>query len=102
MQKIKQLIKSWGWTNIILVSLLSGYLSYVFILALANTICDCIQESKMTDNSLFDGVNYKPLKKRKQKSKTKQSVLWTVYHTILAIELLIIIIIEGVELYHGF
>jgi hypothetical protein len=58
----------------------------------------------MTDSSLFDGVNYKPLKKkkRKQKSKTKQSVLWTVYHTILAIELLIIIIIEGVELYHGF
>jgi hypothetical protein len=58
----------------------------------------------MTDSSLFDGVNYKPLKKkkRKQKKKAKQSVLWTVYHTILAIELLIIIIIEGVELYHGF
>jgi len=58
----------------------------------------------MTDSSLFDGVNYKPLKKkkRKQKKKQKQSVLWTVYHTILAIELLIIIIIEGVELYHGF
>ncbi len=58
----------------------------------------------MTESSLFDGVNYKPLKKkkRKQKKKEKQSVLWTVYHTILAIELLIIIIIEGVELYHGF
>ena len=58
----------------------------------------------MTDSSLFDVVNYKPLKKkkRKQKKKEKQSVLWTVYHTILAIELLIIIIIEGVELYHGF
>ncbi len=58
----------------------------------------------MTDSSLFDGVNYKQLKKkkRKQKKKEKQSVLWTVYHTILAIELLIIIIIEGVELYHGF
>ena len=61
----------------------------------------------MTDSSLFDGVNYKPLKKKKQKKKkqkkkAKQSVLWTVYHTILAIELLIIIIIEGVELYHGF
>jgi|TARA_R100001463_G_C3510762_1_gene219932 hypothetical protein len=58
----------------------------------------------MTDSSLFDGVNYKSLKKkkRKQKKKEKQSVLWTVYHTILAIELLIIIIIEGVELYHGF
>ena len=41
----------------------------------------------MTDSSLFDGVNYKPLKKkkRKQKKKEKQSVLWTVYHTILAI-----------------
>jgi len=42
MKKIKQLIKSWGWTNIILASLLGGYISYVFILALANTICDCI------------------------------------------------------------
>ncbi len=58
----------------------------------------------MTDSSLFDGINYKPLKKkkRKQKSKKKQSVLWTVYHTILAIELLIIIIIEGIELYNGY
>jgi hypothetical protein len=55
----------------------------------------------MTDSSLFDGVNYKPLKKkkRKQKKKAKQSVLWTVYHTILAVELLIIIRIEGIEIY---
>ena len=28
----------------------------------------------------------------------KQSVLWHTYHTILAVELLIIIIIEGIEL----
>ena len=55
----------------------------------------------MTDSGLFDGVSYKPIKKkkRKQNKKQKQSVLWTVYHTILALELLIIIIIEGIELY---
>jgi|TARA_B110000259_G_C13796989_1_gene315146 cytochrome b subunit of formate dehydrogenase len=41
----------------------------------------------------------KPRKKRKQKVK-KHSVLWTIYHTILAVELLIIIIIEGLELYY--
>ena len=93
-----------GWFEKLLIGLLCGYMGYVFILAVANTICDCIQENKMTDSSLFDGINYKPLKKkkRKQKSKTKQSVLWTVYHTILAIELLIIIIIEGIELYNGY
>ena len=51
----------------------------------------------MTDSSLFDGTNYPKIKKRR-KTKTKQSVLWTVYHTILAVELLIIIIIEGIEL----
>lgn len=39
---MKKLIKDWGWTNIILVTLLGGYMSYVFILAIANTICDCI------------------------------------------------------------
>jgi hypothetical protein len=50
----------------------------------------------MTDNSIFEGFD-KPRKKRR-KRKPKQSVLWTVYHTILAVELLIIIIIEGVEL----
>ena len=31
-------------------------------------------------------------------NKDKQTVLWTVYHTILALELLAIIIIEGIEL----
>lgn len=63
----------------------------------------------MTDSGLFDGINYKPLKKKKRKkgvlchhSNKKQSVLWTVYHTVLAFELLILIIIEGVELFYGF
>ena len=51
----------------------------------------------MTDSSLFDGTNYPKIKNRR-KTKKKQSVLWTVYHTILAVELLIIIIIEGIEL----
>jgi hypothetical protein len=49
----------------------------------------------MTDSSIFDGID-KP--KRRRKRKPKQTVLWTVYHTILAVELLIIIIIEGIEL----
>jgi len=39
---MKKLIKNWGWINIILATLLGGYMSYVFILAIANTICDCI------------------------------------------------------------
>tara|TARA_R110001606_G_scaffold141947_1_gene281234 strand:+ start:367 stop:564 length:198 start_codon:yes stop_codon:yes gene_type:complete len=56
------------------------------------------QVTRMTDSSLFDGTNYPKIKKKRRKTKTKQSVLWTVYHTILAVELLIIIIIEGVEL----
>ena len=63
----------------------------------------------MTDSSLFDGINYKPLKKKNKRkgvlcrhSNKKQSVLWTVYHTVLALELLILIIIEGVELFYGF
>jgi hypothetical protein len=49
-------------------------------------------------------MNYPPIKSFGFKKKTrkpkqqKQSVLWTVYHTILAVELLIIIIIEGIEL----
>lgn len=34
----------------------------------------------------------------KKKSTKKLSILWTVYHTILAVELLILIIIEGIEL----
>ncbi len=53
----------------------------------------------MTYSTIFDEAD-KP--KRKccgcKKKQQKQSVLWTVYHTILAVELLIIIIIEGVEL----
>ena len=51
----------------------------------------------MTYSTIFDEVD-KPKRKRRRKTKQKQSVLWTVYHTILAVELLIIIIIEGVEL----
>jgi len=38
-------------------------------------------------------------KKKKRRNKhQKQTVLWTVYHTVLAVELLILIIIEGIEL----
>jgi hypothetical protein len=56
----------------------------------------------MTDNSIFDGIDT-PKKKPKQRgckchSNKKQTVLWTVYHTVLALELLVIIIIEGIEL----
>lgn len=51
----------------------------------------------MTYSTIFDELD-KPKRKRRRKTKQKQSVLWTVYHTILAVELLIIIIIEGVEL----
>ena len=51
----------------------------------------------MTYSTIFDEVD-KPKRKRRRKTKQKQSVLWTVYHTILAVELLIIIIIEEVEL----
>tara|TARA_S200002703_G_C3739226_1_gene227310 strand:+ start:176 stop:334 length:159 start_codon:yes stop_codon:yes gene_type:complete len=50
----------------------------------------------MTDSSIFDGMD-KP-RRRKRKITPKQTVLWTVYHTVLAVELLIIIIIEGIEL----
>ena len=57
-----------------------------------------IEKEKMTDVNMFDSITKTKRKKRKQKT-TKQSVLWTVYHTILALELLVIIIIEGVELY---
>ncbi len=59
----------------------------------------------MTYTDLFNDID-KPRKKKKRMvrkgvschSKQKQSVLWTVYHTVLALELLIIIIIEGIEL----
>ena len=49
----------------------------------------------MTDSSIFDNID-KP--RRRKRRKPKHTVLWTVYHTILAVELLIIIIIEGIEL----
>jgi hypothetical protein len=52
----------------------------------------------MTDNSIFDDFDKPKRRRRRRKQKPKQSVLWTVYHTILAVELFIIIIIEGVEL----
>ncbi len=52
----------------------------------------------MTDSSIFDGMD-KPRRKRRRRKTPKQTVLWTVYHTILALELLVIIIIEGLELY---
>lgn len=55
----------------------------------------------MTDNSIFDHLYEKPKRKRRRKSKPKQSILWTVYHTILAVELFIIILIEGAELVYG-
>ena len=35
----------------------------------------------------------------KDEKKQKQTVLWTVYHTVLAVELAIIILIEGIELF---
>ena len=55
----------------------------------------------MTDSSIFDHMD-KPKRKRCYcKKKQKQTVLWTVYHTILALELLVIIIIEGIELFYG-
>ena len=57
----------------------------------------------MTNSSIFDDMD-KPRKKYctcKTKKKEKQSVLWTVYHTVLAVELLVIIIIEGIELFYG-
>ncbi|WMM95784.1 hypothetical protein HTVC142P_gp18 [Pelagibacter phage HTVC142P] len=31
-----------GWFEKLLIGLLCGYMGYVFILAVANTICDCI------------------------------------------------------------
>ena len=43
-------------------------------------------------------VEYDDKKKVIYVNKDKQTILWTVYHTILALELLAIIIIEGIEL----
>lgn len=54
----------------------------------------------MTDSSIFDDMD-KPKKKYctcNTKKKEKQTILWTVYHSVLVIELFILIIIEGVEL----
>ena len=55
----------------------------------------------MTDSSIFDYMD-KPKKKKccSCHKKSKQTVLWTVYHTILAVELAIIILIEGIELWN--
>jgi len=51
----------------------------------------------MTYSTIFDDMD-KPRKRRRRRKAVKQTVLWTVYHTILALELLVIIIIEGIEL----
>jgi hypothetical protein len=51
----------------------------------------------MTDSSIFDGLD-KPKKCCGCHKKQKQTVLWTFYHTLLALELGVIIFIEGVEL----
>ncbi len=39
---MKKFIKEWGLVASILIFLLGGYMGYVFMLALINTICDCI------------------------------------------------------------
>ena len=39
-------------------------------------------------------------KKYKSLDGQKQSVLWTVYHTVLAVELALVVLIELVELIH--
>ena len=44
---MKKLIKKWGLTSVILCGTLGGYMTYVFILAIINTICDCIQKGTM-------------------------------------------------------
>jgi hypothetical protein len=56
----------------------------------------------MTYESLFDEVD-KPRKKRRKKFKRPKtlSLLWHVYHTVLAIELGLIVIIEFIELMRG-
>ena len=53
----------------------------------------------MTDSSIFDDLD-KPKKKKccSCHKKNKQTVLLTVFHTVLAVELAIIILIEGIEL----
>ena len=54
----------------------------------------------MTYSELFDNID-KPKRKRRRRKPQKQTVLWTVYHTILAVELFVIIVIEGIELFYG-
>jgi len=54
----------------------------------------------MTYSELFDNID-KPKKCQCHKKKQKQTVLWTVYHTVLAVELFVIIVIEGIELFYG-
>ena len=56
----------------------------------------------MTYESLFDEVD-KPRKKRRKKFKRPKtlSLLWHVYHTVLAVELGLILIIEFIELMRG-
>jgi hypothetical protein len=53
----------------------------------------------MTDESIFDGFD-KPRKKRRKNFKRPKTLglLWHVYHTVLAIELGLIVIIEFIEL----
>ncbi len=54
------------------------------------------QKKEFVDSCSVTESSY-GMKKKKHKPQ-KLSVLWTVYHTVLAVELLIIIIIEGIEL----
>ena len=43
-------------------------------------------------------LNRNPNKEYKSADGQKQSVLWTVYHTILAVELALVVLIEFIEL----
>jgi hypothetical protein len=57
----------------------------------------------MTYTALFDGEVYPPVKRKKRKKSkkrkpVKQTVLWTIYHSILVIELGMIVVIEFIEL----
>jgi len=56
----------------------------------------------MTYESLFDDIE-KPRKKIKRKVKSPKTLglLWHVYHTVLAVELGLIVIIEFIELMRG-
>jgi len=56
----------------------------------------------MTYESLFDHME-KPRKKRRKKIKRPKTLglLWHVYHTVLAVELGLILIIEFIELMRG-